>query len=258
MSDEAAAARSGVRAVARAIAVLRAFSIERPLLALSDIALHAGLDKGTTRRLLLTLAGEGLITQDATTHRYSLGLGMMELGAAVPAYKDLRDEAAPFLSTLAQKTQSSVFLSVYRDGEALCLARVHGDTPVQVRWWNVGGRMFVHSGGGPRVLLAFQSPEEIERRLAKGKFPKLTHATEIDPKRIRRSLDMIRKRGWELAIDDVYVGLAAVGVPIRDKRGAVIAAVSLGGLVPHLVRNGRPRFLAELNQCARDIGDALL
>jgi DNA-binding IclR family transcriptional regulator len=169
----------------------------------------------------------------------------------------LRDEAAPFLATLAQKTQSSVFLSVYRDGEALCLARVHGDTPVHVRWWNVGGRMFVHSGAGPRVLLAFQPEQEIDRRL-KGKLPKLTHATEIDPKRIRRSLETLRKRGWELAIDDVYVGLAAVGVPIRDKRGAVIAAVSLGGLVPHLVRNSRPRFLTELNECARDIGDALL
>ncbi len=249
--------RANVRAVVRAISVLRAFSSDRLQLALAEIAQHANLDKGTTRRLLLTLADQGLVTQDPTTHKYALGLGMLELGAAVPVFKDLRDEAAPFLATLAQNTQSSVFLSVYRDGDALCLARVHGDTPIHVQWWNVGGRMPINCGGGPRVLLAFQPQKEIERRLARDKFPKLTKFTEVDPERIRRGLESICKRGWELAINDVYVGLAAIGVPLRDKRDSVIAAVSIGGLTTHLVRNGSPRFLPEVMECARAIRESL-
>ena len=49
-----------VRSVTRAVSVLRAFTANRPDQALAEVAATAGLDKGTTRRLLVTLREAGL------------------------------------------------------------------------------------------------------------------------------------------------------------------------------------------------------
>ena len=56
-----------VRAVRRALAILRAFRLTDRSLALGEIAQRAALDKGTTRRLLITLMKEHLIDQSAET-----------------------------------------------------------------------------------------------------------------------------------------------------------------------------------------------
>lgn len=235
---------------------MRAFSAERPHLALGELAARAQLDKGTARRILLTLSSLGLVVQDEATGRYALGLGILELGAAVPRATDLRDVAAPVLQRLAQATQSTVFLSVYREGEAMCLARFHGNQPVQVSWWQVGGTLPINCGAAPRVLLAFQPDAVISARLRRP-LSRLTPGSITEPETLRAAVARIRKRGWELATDDVAKGLAAVGVPVRGPDGAVRAALSQGGLTPQIVSRGRPRFLAEVQAAAREIEAAL-
>ncbi|MFN8719596.1 MAG: IclR family transcriptional regulator [Rhodospirillales bacterium] len=246
--------RQNVRAITRAVAILRAFTGERPSLTLGEVAAQAGLDKATTRRILLTLQEEALITQDPVSHRYALGLRILEFVGAVPAFRDLRDESAPLLAKLAEETRTNVFLSVYREGEAMCLARFQGDHPVHVNWWQVGGRLPINCGGAPRVLLAFQPQEEIERRLA-GPLMRLTERSQTDPAALRRDMRVIHGRGWEFATDDVAVGLSALGVPILDRTGGCVGAVSIAGLTAHISEpeTGAPRFLDETMACARRI-----
>ena len=73
----------------------------------------------------------------------------------------------------------------------------------------------------------------------------------------RNSLRRIRKRGWELSADDVAEGLAALGLPVRDRTGAVVAALSLGGLTPHLAHRGQPRFLRDALAATEEIAARL-
>ena len=68
-----------VRAVDRAIALLRAFRPEHPRLGLSELARQVGLDKGTTRRLLLTLQLNELVEYDEHSQSYALAVGLIEL-----------------------------------------------------------------------------------------------------------------------------------------------------------------------------------
>ena len=56
-------AAGSVQAVRRALSILRAFKIGDRALSLGEIAGRTRLDKGTTRRLLMTLIGEHLIDQ---------------------------------------------------------------------------------------------------------------------------------------------------------------------------------------------------
>ena len=90
-----------VRAVDRAIALLRAFRPEQPRLGLSELARQVGLDKGTTRRLLLTLQLNELVEYDEHSQSYALAVGLIELGSAVTTGRELRDIAGPYLTEIA-------------------------------------------------------------------------------------------------------------------------------------------------------------
>jgi IclR family acetate operon transcriptional repressor len=39
----------------------------------------------------------------------------------------------------------------------------------------------------------------------------------------------VRRRGWAASLDELELGLAAVGAPVRAVDGAVVAAVSISG-----------------------------
>ncbi|MCG5243225.1 IclR family transcriptional regulator [Azospirillum doebereinerae] len=245
-----------VRAVSRALAVLRSFYQEGPSLSLTEVASAAKLDKGTARRILLTLVQDGFAVIDPQTQKYSLGLEILKLAGAVPERRDLRQIASTILSRLAKATGSTVFLSVYHDGSAICLDQFHSDRSVEVRWWIVGGQLPMNCGAAPRVLLAYLPEDEVSRVLARG-TTRLTPFTTTDPKALMEELEAVRRDGWSVAVDDVYEGLAAIAMPVFDPEGALVAAVSLTGLTPSIIRNGQPSFLDELRNAVRDISGNL-
>ena len=94
--------RGSVRAVGRAFGILRAFTPTDRSLALGEIARRTGLDKSTTRRLLMTLMNERLVDQDIETKSYSLSLGVLELAAGLRPRDDMRQRAQPVLAAIAQ------------------------------------------------------------------------------------------------------------------------------------------------------------
>ena len=244
------ATRGTVRAVSRAVAVLRAFRADQPSLALAEVASRAELDRGTTRRLLLTLMAEGLVRQDGVSQRYALTLRMLELAAAAPT-GGLREEARPVMQRLARETGATVFLSVAGTPGALCLERVSGDDAVQVKWWAVGTHLPWNCGAGPRLLLAHLPAEEARAALRKPSA--LTAHSQTDVAALTGHLAEVRRRGFEVTVDDVTIGLSAVAVPIQTSAG-VVAALSLGGLTSRLLASaGEPRDLALLRQGADEI-----
>ena len=247
-------AKGGVRAVSRALAILRAFRLEQPALALAEIAVSAGLNRATTRRMLLTLIEEGLVRQDPVGQRYSLTLRVLELAAAAPT-GGLREEARPVMLRLAQETGATVFLSVPGAHGALCIERVVGDDPIQVKWWAVGTHMAWNCGAGPRLLLAHMPLAEAAAAL---RHPvALTQHSQTHAASLLGHLDEVRRRGWAVTIDDVTVGLSAVAVPIRAERDQV-AALSLGGLTGRLLDGGGvPVHIGSLTGAASEIASNL-
>ena len=123
-----------------------------------------------------------------------------------------------------------------------------------MRWWAVGGTLPLNCGGAPKLLLAYQSPAEINRVLARP-LTQLTPKSVMDPRVLRRQIDKIRERGWEFAVDDVAVGLSALAVPVLDGDGTIVCALSMGGLTPQMARRGQPLHLGGCRlppkRCAR-------
>src|SRR5690606_24706310 len=96
------AAAQNVRAVTRALSVLDSFA-GKNLQSLAQVSAATQLDKGTTRRLLLTLMHSDFIAQDPVTQHYRLGAAIRKLAANVEDSRDLRSIAQPILLQLANE-----------------------------------------------------------------------------------------------------------------------------------------------------------
>jgi DNA-binding IclR family transcriptional regulator len=247
-----------VRALDRAIALLRAFRPEQPRLGLSELSRLVGLDKGTTRRLLQTLQLNELVEHNEHSQTYALAVGLMELGSAVPTGRELRDIAGPYLTEIAEKTGATSFLWVHIAGRGLCVDRVRASLPhVDATWFAVGAQAPLNCGGGPRVILAYL--DEAQRRLALSlELPKRAPASQTDPALLRREADRIRAQGWELAMDDFFIGLTGLGVPIFDRSGALAGALSISSLTSIVAPEGQPVHLDALRDAAARIGARIL
>lgn len=253
--EKAKPSTQNVRAVSRALAVLSSFA-GKTSQSLAEVAAAAELDKGTARRLLLTLMKSDFVSQDTKTQQYQLGRAIRELAANVSDGLDIRTASFSVLSDLAAELHVTVFLSIYEEGNAICLERLHDMKGIEVHWWPVGGTLPLNCGGAPKLLLAFQSQEEIARVMQQP-LVALTPKSTVDSAQLLRHLGDIRRRGWELAVDDVVVGLTALAVPLRDRRGTVVGAISLAGLTPQMVTRGRPAHLKPLRAAAEAISRKL-
>lgn len=249
-----------VRSLERAIRLLDCFAEDEPFLALKDVASRADLDKATARRLLMTLRRNGLIEQDPHTQHYSLGLGLLRLARAVHRPQSLEELAAPVLKALARETRTTCFLSVQQNRRALCIGRYFSNSPIKVMWWSVGTERKMNCGSAPRMLLA-HAPADVQRAVLAGDMERYTEQSPLDPEALAVRLAEIRKRGWEVAVDDVHPGLAAAAVPVtgpvNGSEGEVVAAVSMAGLTQSIVEEGAPRHLNALRQAAARIEESL-
>jgi len=238
--------------------LLRAFGPATTRLSLAELTRLGGLDKGTTRRILQTLAAGDFIEFDEPTKTYSLGPGILLLMPAVRYGSDLRDIAAPVLSRLAEQCGATSYLWAYFDGFAVCLDRVksphlHIDTLRS----GIGTRVTLNHSAAPRILLAYLPAEERARVLG-APLERPTDKSIVDPAALETIAAQIRSRGWEFVTDDYMLGMSALGAPVLDRKGELVASISIASLTPQFdMVDGRPALLPLVQKAAMEIGARL-
>jgi DNA-binding IclR family transcriptional regulator len=60
----------------------------------------------------------------------------------------------------------------------------------------------------------------------------------------------VRRRGWAQSVAEREAGVASVSAPVRDRTGAVVAAVSVSGPVDRIGRRPGIRWADDLLQAA--------
>ncbi len=218
-----------VRVIGKAVAALDAFLDGNPEMTSTELARRLGMSRSTVHRLLTTMERHRLVDR-TETGAYGLGIHLFRLGSAVPVRAVLGRLAEPALAALAERFAVSTYLSV-RDGErALCIARIDRG-PVKTTTYQVGESLPLHLGAGPNILMSELPEAELDRILERPLLA-MTPRTIVDPPAIRSRLALIRDIALAYAPDDVEVGLAAMGVPVRDRSGELVGAVSVVALTP--------------------------
>ena len=94
----------------------------------------------------------------------------------------------------------------------------------------IGSRGPLYCGGAGKAMLA-TSEAELERIFAAALTP-LTRHTITDHTVLRRGLAVIKERGCSLDNEEVVMGVHCVGIPILDRNGHPVGAISISGPSP--------------------------
>jgi IclR family pca regulon transcriptional regulator len=109
-----------------------------------------------------------------------------------------------------------------------------------------------------RVAVAWLPPDELRDWLSKLKVEKLTPFTRTSRSEIDRALEEVRNLGYSIVDQELEIGLRSIGVPIRNKGGAVVAGLSVSviesQITPEVIVE---RYLPALRDAADEITSAL-
>jgi IclR family acetate operon transcriptional repressor len=218
---------SGTQSVLRAVAMLEAFTDEKPAWQVSDLAEAVGLNRTTAYRLLTALESAEFVTRDPAGDSYRLGSGLIVLGSRAQRANSVQAISRPELEKLASFTGDTATLEVLVGREIMIIDEVPGEYLTSGKQ-EIGTRWPAHTTSTGKAILA-HSPAEALSTFLLEPLSALTEHTITDPALFSRCLEVIRKKGYAVANDELEVGYVAVGAPVFDVKGQVVAAVSIGG-----------------------------
>lgn len=248
--------RDYVQSLERGFAVLLAFDEDLTNPTLAELAAATGLSRPAVRRLLITLQRLGYVVNEGT--RWSLTPRVLSIGQHYTATRAMIEIAQPHLPRLAERTGESASLAELDGDDVVYVARVPVRRIMSINV-AVGTRVPAYATSMGRVLLAWAGPERITRFLENVELRARTPATVTDPAQLRVALSQVRERGWSIVDGELEEGLISVAAPVRDRRGAVVAALasstSAGRLAPErLVRETVPTLLEVAAAISADLG----
>ncbi|MBY4108201.1 IclR family transcriptional regulator [Rhodococcus fascians] len=204
--------------------LLFAFDSNHTELSLSDLVRRTGLPHATARRLALELTEVGALER-GTNNLFCIGLPLWRLGTLAPRAEMLRTAAQPFVEDLNTALRQHVQLAVLQGDEAVVIERLSGPNAIKLES-QIGGFLPLHCSGVGKVLLSHSSPEYIERILA-GRLRRFTSKTIVDPDLLRKELAYCRSTGTVAVNEELSDGATSVATRIMDRRGVVVAALSV-------------------------------
>lgn len=200
-------------------------------ISLKELSAGVGLPKGTTHRLLSSLAYFGYVRQVSENKNYQLGFKLVELGNRLLNQLDVRAQARPFLVGLSKGIKETVHLVVFDQNEALYVDKVESDEkPGGLQMVSrVGLRIPAHCSSVGKVFLAQLSDSELDTLIKEKGLTKRTQNTITDPEELKQHLKVIRQKGYAVDDEENEKCIRCVGAPIFNQRGQVIAAISISG-----------------------------
>lgn len=237
---------SGTQSVDRALRLLSLVGngVERGL-SLHEAVEASGCNKATARRLLMALARAGLVEQDDTDRRYRLGRQAYVLGAFAAPRFGLLEVAMESLIRLSRRTGDACFLSMRRNGHALCVHREEGSYPIRSHVLQRGMEHPLGVGAGSLAMLAALDDAEIDRIMAENREAILRDYPAATLPRILADVQETRRRGHALNPGIFYPNSWAIGVALCHPDGSLAGALSIAAIDSRL-QEPRQRELANL------------
>ncbi|GAA5085048.1 DNA-binding IclR family transcriptional regulator [Thermocatellispora tengchongensis] len=214
------------QSVERAISVLRAFLTGRPELRVSDVAKATGLGTSTASRLLATLETLEFVERDEVSGLYRLGTAPITLGGVALNQNPVHREARQIAQDLAAALGLGVNVAIRQGDSMFYLANFEGKLAPR-SYVLTGQRKPLYATGIGKCLLLGLSAEE--RRALLPAMQPFTPRTITAHERLDEELATVQGRGYATEIEELAFGRACVAAPIRDRSGAIVAAISISG-----------------------------
>jgi IclR family transcriptional regulator, pca regulon regulatory protein len=237
--------------LAKGLAVIRTFGVERPSLTLSEAANEVGLSRAAARRVLRTLAELGYVEQNG--REFSLAPRVLELGFAYLAGQSWIDRALAPMKALSEEVAESCSASVLQGSEIVYVARVQ-TRRIMTSAIAVGTRLSAWHTSMGRIQLGFITETELWRRLRAARIEAFTANTITDVSALFERITEDHARGFSIVDEELEKGLRSISVALVDRLGRPIGAIDVSAHSNRTTRNEmRERFLPGLRNIASQL-----
>lgn len=210
-----------VRAVARALDILLAFTPSDIELSPADLLRRVDLSRPTLYRLIYTLQESGFLVSVGEPQRFRLGPSVARLAHVWTASLDISALAEPVLRRIWHQTRETVALFVVQGENRLCVAELPSPQPLNFKR-GVGYTERIVRGATGRAILAYLEVTSEEMKA-------FTRGTGVDLKILDSELSATRKRGYASSHHELIPGAVAVAVPFFNQYGKVAGSIGVFG-----------------------------
>jgi DNA-binding IclR family transcriptional regulator len=206
-------------ALQRAVELLHRLGEEPVQPTVAELAGAAGMPTSTAYRLLAELEALGLVAR-GPDRTVTLGTRLVALGRTAEAglHERLVAPATAVMRELSQQVGESVILTVPCGLEAIVVHAVETERHSVRLSYPRFRRAPMHQGASGKVLAAYLEPAELSRLIQAAGRPRLAG-----------QLEQIRSAGFAYTAGELDPGAAAVAAPILDRRGRILAGLSIAG-----------------------------
>jgi DNA-binding IclR family transcriptional regulator len=213
----------GTQAIRRAVAILKVIASGRyPGVTLDQVANTMQLSRSTTHRIIKALVGEGLVAQDDTKRRYTIGKLTYELSLSVVHDFEFAAQWSGLVDSIARRTMHTSYLLARSGMEAVCIQKVESRAALRMIPVDVGQRRPLGVGAGAIALLSGFEPVEIEK-IGRNIAPLLGIFPNVTPDSIIRDAMEARERGYSISKGRVIAESIGIGVLLPDAKGPHLA-----------------------------------
>lgn len=214
---------------------------------LKDICLRLDLPKSTVHRILQGLLASRYIRE---VRGIGLVLGTKVVQLGIKAQKDmpLKELASPYLRELSEITKDTVHLGIKDEDQIFYLDKFPGKRAVQLRS-QVGDRLPLASTGVGKSLM-IDMPKMEWVRLFKDQTP-----DQVDEMLAR--MNEYSEQGYSFDLEDNDELVRCVAVPIRNKYGNIIAAISVTSIKEYMSLERMKELIPLLKKCSEDVSKSI-
>ncbi len=227
----------GVQSLDRAFELLELMAAAGGEVGLSQLAAMSGLPVPTIHRIVRTLVASGYVLQ-LPSRRYALGPRLIGLGRS--ASQTVEDWASPHLLTLAETSGETANLAMLDGDMVVYVAQVPSSRHTMRMFTEVGRRVYAHSTGVGKALLAQLPDEDVRRIVETAGMPASTESTltQVDP--LLDELARVRRQGYAVDDGEQELGVRCVAVAVP---GSWTSAVSVSGPASRVTHEAVPSLV---------------
>jgi DNA-binding IclR family transcriptional regulator len=215
--------------VSKALKAL-AWLVEHPSaeVGVRELAVALDVAPSSAHRLLMCLAEEGFVGQNADNGRYELGLEFLRLAHLAGGKSPLRQRALPHMRALVDACNETALLGIYDSvrQEMMFAASVesthHLRYAIDLNKWAP-----VYTGASGLAILAYLEEAHVQTIMQRTRLAPLTSRTITESYRLTAELETIRQRGYALTHGQRIPGAVGLAAPLFGIHGEVVGDICL-------------------------------
>lgn len=222
---------------------------------MKDIRDALGLPRSSLHGLLGVLVEHGFL-QVGASGCYNIGLRAFEVGTTWRNHVTIETAASELLRELVADVKQIAHIGILDQSDVVYIMKEENERPVRLVS-AVGKRLPAHATALGKILMNGLSDQQIVERFPEEELQRLTTNTPRTRTELLRAIRETGENGYCIDRGESTLGVTCFAAPLRDRDGAVLAALSVSVIDADPLRKDDSFYLAAVKGTADAISSRL-